>query len=314
MSSFFWRRMHSLTGIFLVLFLLEHLLTNSQAALWIGDDGRGFVHAVNWIYNLPYLLLIELTLIGAPLLIHLVWGIKYLRTAAPNSFKSDGTKPALPEYRRNHAYTWQRITSWILVFAVIAHVFHMRIWNYPASATVGDQKEWMVKVTPDPGIYTLAERLGMQIYDKSQIETEQEELQKEINAFEKIKDAGTSERELALLKQRVDQKRHWMDAVKERTIDENQAIATVTNFGTAELILVREVFKMPLMMFLYTIFVLSAVYHACNGLWTSLITWGVSLTQKSQRVMKGITTFLMLLLAFFGLAAIYGTFWFNLRS
>ena len=314
MSSFFWRRMHSITGFFLALFLLEHLLTNSQAALWIGDDGKGFIHAVNWIYNLPYLPVIEITLIGTPLLIHLVWGIKYLRTSAPNSSKTDGTKPALPEYPRNHAYTWQRITSWILVFAVVGHVFHMRIWNYPASAQIGDQKEWMVKVTPDEGIYTLAERLGMQLYSKSQIETEQMQLQQEVSEFEKMKETGAGEREIALLKQRVDQKRNWLDALKARPIDDHQAIATVPSFGTAELILVREVFKMPLMMILYTVFVLSATYHAYNGLWTFLIVWGVSLTQRAQTLMKLMTTFLMLSLAFLGLAAIYGTFWINLRS
>lgn len=34
-SAFIWRRAHSLTGLWLVLFLIEHLLTNSQAALFL---------------------------------------------------------------------------------------------------------------------------------------------------------------------------------------------------------------------------------------------------------------------------------------
>ena len=41
--AFIWRRLHSLMGLWLVLFLGEHLLTNSQAALWLGDNGKGFV-------------------------------------------------------------------------------------------------------------------------------------------------------------------------------------------------------------------------------------------------------------------------------
>lgn len=60
-KAFIWRRLHSLMGLWLVLFLIEHLLTNSQAALWLGDNGRGFVNMVNAIHNLPYLEVIELT-------------------------------------------------------------------------------------------------------------------------------------------------------------------------------------------------------------------------------------------------------------
>src|ERR1700680_135924 len=83
-KAFIWRRMHSLTGIWLVLFLMEHLLTNSQAALFIGEDGSGFVRAVNFLKNLPYLPVIEIVLLGIPLLIHGIWGIRYLWNAEYN--------------------------------------------------------------------------------------------------------------------------------------------------------------------------------------------------------------------------------------
>jgi len=79
------------------------------------------------------------------------------------------------------------------------------------------------------------------------------------------------------------------------------------------LLVVRETFKWPLMMVLYTIFVLSACFHAFNGLWTSLITWGVSLTERSQKMMRGLANTLMIVVAFLGLAAIWGTYWVNLR-
>ena len=52
-TSFIWRRVHSLTGFWLVLYLIIHLITNSQAALWIGDDGSGFVRLVNSLERLP---------------------------------------------------------------------------------------------------------------------------------------------------------------------------------------------------------------------------------------------------------------------
>ena len=99
--AFVWRRVHSLMGLWLALFLTEHLLTNSQAALLLGDNGGGFVRMVNLIHDLPYLPAIELFLIGTPILIHAVWGIKYLFTSKSNAKGSDGSKPALKEYKRN---------------------------------------------------------------------------------------------------------------------------------------------------------------------------------------------------------------------
>src|SRR4026207_984938 len=107
-SAFIWRRLHSLMGLWLVLFLMEHLFVNSQAALLLGENGKGFVRAVNAIHNLPYLQAIEVTLLGVPILIHLIWGIKYLLTSKSNSGKTDGSSPSLSKYARNHAYTWQR--------------------------------------------------------------------------------------------------------------------------------------------------------------------------------------------------------------
>ena len=120
-NAFVWRRLHSFLGIWLVLFLIEHLVTNSQAALIIGDDGNGFVRGVNLIMSLPYLHVIEVVLIGVPFAVHIVWGIKYLRTSKSNSFGGDGSKPSLGQYGRNRAYTWQRITSWILLLGIILH-------------------------------------------------------------------------------------------------------------------------------------------------------------------------------------------------
>ena len=90
---------------------------------------------------------------------------------------------------------------------------------------------------------------------------------------------------------------------------------TVANsFGLAELLIVRETFKMPIMLALYTIFVLSACFHAFNGLWTFMISWGVTLTALSQVIMRRIAYALMAIVAFLGLAAIWGTYWINLKQ
>jgi succinate dehydrogenase / fumarate reductase cytochrome b subunit len=46
-------------GVWLVIFLFEHMIVNSQAALWIGDDGIGFVRLVNILEAIPFLPIVE---------------------------------------------------------------------------------------------------------------------------------------------------------------------------------------------------------------------------------------------------------------
>ena len=74
----------------------------------------------------------------------------------------------------------------------------------------------------------------------------------------------------------------------------------------------RDTFKNPLMILLYTGLVLAACFHAFNGLWTCMISWGITLTARSQQLMRSFATFLMVVIASLGLAAIWGTYWFNL--
>lgn len=329
--AFFWRRMHSFMGLWLVLFLFEHLLTNSQAALWFGDDGSGFVKSVNWIQGLPYLHAIELFLLGVPFLIHIVWGIKYLLTAKHNSFPTDGTKPSLAEYPRNHAYTWQRITSWILTVAVIAHVTQMRFINYPASAKLGPDEYYMVRVSLDNGLYSVASRLNVALYDEQLIRLQRQQWQdtssRTLSAgffasiFDRLLESFTSahrpeaKEALELFKtQKKEQREKFIKALEKRSIQPGEAIAVARDFGTAELLVVRETFKVPLMLVLYSLFVLSATFHAFNGLWTFLITWGASLTDRSQMMMRKLSIFLMSLLTLLGFAAIWCTYYVTLNS
>ncbi len=279
-APFLWRRLHSLTGLFFVLYLFEHLLVNSQAALWIGEDGTGFVDAVNAIHHLPFLPFIEIGLLGVPIALHTFLGLRYLLTAQPNSGTTDGSKPSLPNYSRNHAYTWQRYTSWILLFGLIFHVIHMRFVEYPASAKEGSEHLYMIRAQEDSGLRTLSKRLGVEILESNQ-----------------ITDSSP-----------------WFSALQNKPLKPGEVIAIAPSFGTADLLVVRETFKMPLMIAIYTIFVLAACFHGFNGLWTFMISWGINLSQRSQKYMLVFSNFLMLLVAFFGLAAIWGTYWINLKQ
>lgn len=330
-KEFVMKRLHTLTGIWFVIYLTMHLFTNSQAALMLGDDGQGFIHSVNSIHELPYLPVIEIVVLAFPILIHGIWGIYYAYRAKFNSFGGGGAVPYLPDNPRNRAYTWQRITAWLLVFGIIAHVIHMRFIEYPASAELGDHHFYMIRVSADDGLYTLADRLGFGVYDKRQVE----QLRKESLVYEE-KTMGASEYfkaffaslidllgpakvsdtkvENLLKEQRIEQKKHWIEALEKRPLKEGEVIAIADNFGTVELLMVRDTFKMPIMIVLYSLLVITACFHAFNGLWTSMISLGITLSRTSQIVMTGVSTLLMIAVTLLGLAAVWLTYWINLKQ
>jgi succinate dehydrogenase / fumarate reductase cytochrome b subunit len=234
-------------GLWLVIYLIEHLIVNSQATLWIGDDGSGFVRLVNSLESLPYLQVIETIFIGVPLAIHGVWGVRRVLSAKKN---------ALP-YERNRAFNLQRLSSWILLFGIIGHVIQMRFVEIPKKI----DHQYVVKISDDPGLHSLANRLNIEL-------------------------------------------------VKE----DNLVIAKAPDPGSAMLLMVRDTFKSPLVSILYTIFLLAATFHAFNGLWTACITWGAMLSYRSQKAMLPFCWVFVGLFTFLGLAAIWGSYWINLKS
>lgn len=320
-------------GLWLVLFLMEHLLTNSQAALFLGENGKGFVDMVNAIHNFPYLPVIEITLLGVPIFIHLVWGIKYLLTSKSNSGRSDGSKPSLPEYGRNRAYTWQRITSWILVFGLIGHIVKFRFLDYPDSLQQGTTVYYFVPLKVDNGLYTVAERVKASIFDQKAIDKEKKRLQERMDekALLEAADALNQKSELTWegpkplpydsqkavifsAAQKFKEKVAWVNQLEKYKLKEHEVVAVSENFGTASLLTVRDTFKSPLYVGLYTIFVLAACFHAFNGLWTFFITWGIVLRISAQKSAVTFCLVLMGIVTFLGLAAIWGTYWLNLRA
>lgn len=305
--AFWWKRIHSLTGLALSLYVAFHLFTNSQAALWIGDDGRNFIESVNKIHETPYLLAVEFAILALPIAIHTFFGLYFLKTGEMNSFGYDGKRPYLPEYGRNHAYTWQRITSWLLLFGIIFHVVHMRFIEQPKGIFGGGKEHYLVRVTKDEGLLTFLARLNVPVFGE-----------KEKGAFPLEMFFPPLEVTLAkdknVLEQREREKYAFQRILKETPLQETEMVAITPDFGTAELLMVREAFKsFPLMIF-YTVFVLAACFHAFNGLWTFLISWGITLTETSQRFALYISTAIMFFVCFLGLISIYGTYWINLRQ
>jgi len=76
---------------------------------------------------------------------------------------------------------------------------------------------------------------------------------------------------------------------------------------------VRDTFKSPFWVAIYTLFVLSACFHAFNGLWTSMITWGWVIKSAAQTSARRMAYALMFVITFLGLAAVWGTYFINLK-
>lgn len=296
-GSFIWRRIHSLAGLWLALFLTEHLLTNSQAALLIGNDAKGFVRMVNFLHNLPHLQVVELVLIGVPLLIHLAWGVGYLFTARPNSIPWLKRLPSLPQYSRNHGYTWMRITAVIMGVGIVLHVIQFRFLNYPAILNQRGETFYFTRLSMDDDLYTLSKRLDFELYTGEQIREKKQQLEKS-----KSKESRKEERFLQ------EQEDAFLEALQKKPLDSHQIVAVSSNFGTATLLVVRNVFKSPLQVFLYSIFVLSTSFHAGHGFWTFLVTWGVILKPVAQDKFYRVAFAVALFFALLGLFAIWGIY------
>jgi succinate dehydrogenase / fumarate reductase cytochrome b subunit len=313
-KAFLFRRLHSIAGLFFILFLCEHMLTNSTSALLIGERGSGFVRAVNFLQSLPYLPLVELFLLAVPIAIHALLGILYCFEARFNSFSSDGSTPHLTRYLRNQAFTWQRITAAIVVIGAIAHVTSMRFLQRPQEIDSTPQTKFAIPVVADPGLITLAPRLKTTLITPDSQAPLLTFLQRRTRAVERQIQRGITPSQIeaeTLQKERL-MATHTFIADLHPTDVSWTAICE--DFGTACLLVVRENFRTPWICVLYTIFVLAASFHAANGLWTFFISWGVTLNEGGRRVVRGVGTALGLALLAGGLASIWLTYWVTLNT
>jgi succinate dehydrogenase / fumarate reductase cytochrome b subunit len=161
--QFYLRRLHSLTGLFLGLFLFNHFLTNSF--MYEGPDA--FNHKVHFIHYIPFLLLVEFGLVFAPFLFHGAYGI-YLMWPGSNRLAYNN---ANYRYGRNWMYAIQRLTAWILAIFVVWHVAEFRFYYkeiaYPSAYNAEGEfvlgiafMDNLIKNFSNP-LYVLAYALGV---------------------------------------------------------------------------------------------------------------------------------------------------------
>ncbi len=119
-NTFLLRKLHQLTGIVpLGMFFFVHMFTNSKAM----NGEASFDKAVKEIYDLPFLLFIEIFGIFLPLLFHSVYGVLISAEARPNVFNYG--------YGRNWFYIFQRATGIFLFFFLLFHILNFRFGLIP---------------------------------------------------------------------------------------------------------------------------------------------------------------------------------------
>lgn len=74
------------------------------------------------------------------------------------------------------------------------------------------------------------------------------------------------------------------------------------NFGTR----MHEIFSNPVWMVLYVIGLIASVFHFSNGLWSFLVSWGITVGPRAQRVATYVCGVIFVLMTYVGIRAIFG--------
>ncbi|MBL8087022.1 MAG: hypothetical protein JNM85_02995 [Chthonomonas sp.] len=114
-ESYFWHKLHSLTGIVPVgFYLVQHLTLNSFALA--GPDAYNSV--IHFFEGMPkhVLLVLKYGLVWIPLIFHAVYGLFIVNRMSPY------TAPKAKGFRENRYYNLQR---WSGIFAFIFLCYHM---------------------------------------------------------------------------------------------------------------------------------------------------------------------------------------------
>lgn len=114
--TFFWRKLHSISGLIPIgVFLIVHLSINYTA--FYGEDV--YNQAASLMGNLPFRYALELFIIFIPILFHGIYGIMIAREAKNNI--------AAYRYEKNWYFYFQRLSGIIIFLFLIWHVGTTRV-------------------------------------------------------------------------------------------------------------------------------------------------------------------------------------------
>ncbi len=69
--------------------------------------------------------------------------------------------------------------------------------------------------------------------------------------------------------------------------------------------MMHDIFSNPFMIGFYLVGVISAIFHFANGLWSFAVSWGLTVSPRSQKIMTYVTLIVFVLLSYVGVRAIF---------
>ena len=75
--------------------------------------------------------------------------------------------------------------------------------------------------------------------------------------------------------------------------------------ATVDFDMMAEIFSSPFMVGFYIVGIISAIFHFANGLWSFAVSWGLTVSPRSQRIMTYFTLIVFVLLSYIGISAIF---------
>ncbi|MGM8215540.1 succinate dehydrogenase cytochrome b558 subunit [Bacillaceae bacterium W0354] len=80
---------------------------------------------------------------------------------------------------------------------------------------------------------------------------------------------------------------------------QNAIYGTEINFD-----LMNTILSSPFMFWFYIIGVVSTVFHFANGLWSFFVTWGITVTPRSQKIVTYVTVAVFLVFTYMGVSSL----------
>ncbi len=131
-DSYLLHKLHSLSGVIPIgAFLIFHLTINSYSMR--GDGESAFNTAVKAISYAPFVILLELGAIMAPILFHAIYGLMIVA-----EMQGPGGNTAHYGYGRNKLYTFQRWSGVLAVVYICFHVYDTTVLKYVLELTAGE--------------------------------------------------------------------------------------------------------------------------------------------------------------------------------
>lgn len=153
-ENFFWHKLHSLTGVIPIgFYMLQHLTLNSFS--FAGEEKFNAVIAFFAAIPPHILLVLEIGVLGLPILFHGVYGLFIVNRGEQNYFNTKY------KWSQNRMYSFQRWSGIVLFFLLIAHVMTTTVAAKLNGHQAIEYAAWHEKLTSHGYIVLIIYMLGI---------------------------------------------------------------------------------------------------------------------------------------------------------